>query len=111
MDITSRQAAAATSEKKRSVDLNSRSSTTPISSAVANFDLLPDIAFVRLPTVVAVTSLSAATVWRYVLAGRLPQPQKLGPNVTAWKVGELRRAIGAFSAAATVVTAARKVAA
>jgi predicted DNA-binding transcriptional regulator AlpA len=56
------------------------------------FDDLPDSAFVRLPTVKVLKSASSATIWRWVKAGRLPAPHKLSPGVTAWNVGELRRA-------------------
>lgn len=61
-------------------------------AALAAFDSLPDAAHVRLPVVAALKSVSPATVWRWVKAGRLPAPVKLGPGVTAWKVGDLRRA-------------------
>ena len=44
-----------------------------------------------LPVVAALYSVGPATVWRWVKAGRLPAPVKLGPNTTAWRVGELRR--------------------
>lgn len=55
------------------------------------FDSLPNSAYVRLPTVAALRSSSPATVWRHVKAGLLPAPVKLGPNITAWRVGDLRR--------------------
>ena len=61
-----------------------------IPAALAQFDSLPDSAHVRLPTVAAWRGISPATVWRWVQTGRLPAPTKLG-NVTAWKVGDLRR--------------------
>lgn len=32
----------------------------------------------------------SSTWWRWVRSGRAPQPVKLGPGVTAWKVGDLR---------------------
>lgn len=63
-----------------------------IPAALAQFDDLPDSASVRLPVVAALNGISAPTVWRWVKAGRLPAPKKLGPNTTAWNVGELRRA-------------------
>lgn len=62
-----------------------------IPTALANFDQLPDSAFVRLPVVAALNGISAPTVWRWVKAGRLPQPSKRGPNTTAWNVGALRQ--------------------
>ena len=59
--------------------------------SLAQFDTLPASAHVRLPVVAALYSVGPATVWRWVKAGRLPAPVKLGPNTTAWRVGELRR--------------------
>jgi len=59
---------------------------------LAEFDQLPDSAFVRLPVVRAVNgNVGSATVWRWCKAGILPAPHKIGPNTTAWNVGELRR--------------------
>jgi predicted DNA-binding transcriptional regulator AlpA len=69
-----------------------------IPAALANFDSLPDSAHVRLPVVAAWRSSSPATVWRHVKAGLLPAPVKLGPNTTAWRVGDLRRAMGEVAA-------------
>lgn len=64
-----------------------------ISAALVNFDRLPNAAHVRLPVVAALNGISPATVWRWVKSGRLPAPSKLGPKTTAWKVGDLRRAM------------------
>jgi predicted DNA-binding transcriptional regulator AlpA len=64
-----------------------------IPAALAQFDSLPDSAHVRLPVVAALNGISDPTVWRWVKAGRLPQPVKLGPNTTGWRVGDLRRAL------------------
>jgi len=63
-----------------------------ISATLAQFDHLPDAAHVRLPVVAALYSVSTPTVWRWVKSGRIPAAHKLGPNTTAWNVGELRRA-------------------
>lgn len=63
-----------------------------IPSALANFDVLPDSAFVRLPVVAGLNGISPATAWRWVKSGRLPAPIKTGPNTTVWRVGDLRRA-------------------
>lgn len=64
--------------------------STPAPS-LAHFDFLPESAHVRLPVVAALHGVGPATVWRWVKSGRLPAPVKLGPNTTAWRVGELRR--------------------
>ena len=70
---------------------NGATTSPAIPSALANFDRLPDSAFVRLPVVCALRGISAPTAWRWVRSGHLPAPVKLGPNTSAWNVGELRR--------------------
>lgn len=59
--------------------------------ALAQFDSLPDSAFVRLPTVASLYGVSGRTIWRWSRAGLLPEPKKLGPQVVGWNVGDLRR--------------------
>lgn len=60
---------------------------------LSGFDNLPDAAHVRLPVVQALFACSDETIRRRVKAGHLPAPRKLGPRVTAWNVGDLRRAL------------------
>lgn len=62
-------------------------------SALANFDSLPDAANVRLPVVAALFACSTVTVWRRVKKGTLPAGRKLSEGVTAWNVGQLRKAL------------------
>lgn len=62
-----------------------------IPAALAQFDQLPDSAYVRLPVVAGRYGISDPTVWRWVKSGRLPAPVKIGPNTTAWRVGDLRQ--------------------
>jgi predicted DNA-binding transcriptional regulator AlpA len=69
-------------------------------SALADFDRLPDSAFVRLPTVSNLFACHPCTVWRRVKGGTLPRPVKLGPQSTAWRVGDLRAALAALAEAA-----------
>lgn len=57
------------------------------------FDDLPGSALVRIDVVKGLLSISASTVYRWVLAGRLPQPKKLGPKTTVWRVADLRQFI------------------
>jgi len=66
-----------------------------IPESLKNFDSLPDSANVRLPVVSALKACSAATVWRMVKRGDLPAPRKLSQRITAWNVGELRKALAA----------------
>ena len=70
------------------------SSEGSIPSALKNFSNLPDDAFVRLPVVAALYSVSSSTVWRMVRAGKIPCPKRHFSRVTAWNVGELRAALG-----------------
>jgi len=65
----------------------------PVPDALRHFDALPDSANVRQPVVEALYGCSGATVWRGVKRGTIPPPRKLSARVTAWNVGELRRAL------------------
>ena len=62
-------------------------------SALQQFDLLPDIANVRLPIVMALWGVSSATVWRNIKNGNIPKPRKLTSRTTVFNVGELRAAL------------------
>jgi prophage regulatory protein len=53
--------------------------------------LLLEHGFVRLPAILAVFPVSRSTWWAGVKSGRFPQPVKLGPRLTAWKVADIRR--------------------
>ncbi len=71
----------------------SRSNLAPADqSALNNFDQLPDSAEVSVRVIAARHSISNPTVWRWTIAGKLPQPIRRG-GVTRWNVGELRRAL------------------
>ena len=79
---------------------------TPRVSA-ANFDTLPDGAFIRQsqlvqspkrPDTPAPLPFSAPTLWRKAKAGTLPAPVKLSERVTAWNVGSVRAWIASHCA-------------
>lgn len=65
---------------------------------LANFDALPDSAFIRERQLVqgphrdtlAPLPFSAPTLWRKVKAGTFPKPTKLSERVTAWRVRDVR---------------------
>lgn len=62
-----------------------------------NFDQLPDSANVRITVVMALLGqCSDCTIWRMSKDGRLPKPRKLTGKLTAWNVGELRKALAAI---------------
>lgn len=73
----------------------SNAERSQIPEALKNFDSLPDSANVRLPVVAALVGCSTATVWRMVKRGALPAARKVSERVTAWNVGELRKALAA----------------
>lgn len=60
-----------------------------INPALSNFSQLPNEAQVRLPVVKGILSVSGATVWRMVRAGKL-KTYKLTERTTTFNVGELR---------------------
>ena len=72
-----------------------RTAQSAIPDALKNFDSLPDSANVRQPVVQGLVGCSHATIWRMVKKGSLPAPRKLSERVTAWNVGELRKALAA----------------
>ena len=61
-----------------------------IPKVLANFDAMPDSAFIRLPIVLALYGISSSTVRRACKAQRFPLPRKLSERVAAWSVAEIR---------------------
>lgn len=57
-----------------------------------NFDNLPNEAFIRQSQLIngGIVPFSASTLWRRVKKLRFPQPTKLGDQITAWRVGDIR---------------------
>ena len=72
-----------------------RTDPSAIPDALTNYDSVPDSAHVRLPVVRALYGCSSANVWRNVRKGVIPAPRKLSERVTAWNVGDLRKALAA----------------
>jgi len=65
-----------------------------MNSSLSMFDKLPDSANVRLPIVMALFGVSAATVWRNSkVNGFIPKPRKLTPRTTVWSVKDLREVL------------------
>lgn len=64
---------------------------------------LPEVGFLRLsqiigdtkasPPIPALIPVSKSSWWKGVKAGRYPQPVKLGPRTTAWKIADIRALI------------------
>ena len=75
--------------------MKQQTETSAIPDALKNFDSLPDSANVRCPVVQGLYSCSAATINRMVSRGELPAPRRLSRRVSAWNVGDLRKALAA----------------
>ena len=57
---------------------------------------LPETGFVRLTSILAPNGpipVSKSTWWAGIKTGRFPQPVKLGPRITAWRVEDIRALI------------------
>ncbi len=61
-----------------------------IPEALAQFESTPNSAFIRLPIIMRLYGVSAATIWRGVKNGTIPKPSKLTERTTAWNVGLVR---------------------
>lgn len=64
-----------------------------IPDALANFDQLPDSAYIRLPVMIGLFGVSAASIWRGVKNQSIPTPVKLTERTTAWNVRLVREAL------------------
>ena len=64
-----------------------------IPDALANFDQLPDSAYIRLPVMIGLFGISAASIWRGVKNQSIPKPIKLTERTTAWNVLLVREAL------------------
>ena len=70
---------------------------------MANAGSLPETGYLRLrqiigdpkadPPVPPLIPVSRSTWWAGVASGRFPQPLKLSPGVTAWRVEDIRALI------------------
>ena len=69
--------------------------TKAIPEGLANFDKLPDCAFIRLPVMIGLYGVSSASIWRGVKNSTIPKPVKLTERTTAWSVKLVRAALAA----------------
>ena len=78
---------------------NQRKTPTPSSGIpleLTHFDQLPDSAHVRLPVVRGLFgNASPPTIYRAIKRGTIPAPVRLSENISAWNVGQLRKALAA----------------
>jgi predicted DNA-binding transcriptional regulator AlpA len=70
-----------------------------IPDALANFDKLPDCAYIRLPVMIGLFGISSASIWRGVKNQSIPKPVKLTERTTAWNVGLIRADLAAKAVA------------
>ena len=70
-----------------------KSETIP--EALANFDQLPDSAYIRLPVMKGLYGVSSASIWRGVKRLTIPSPVKLTERTTAWSVKAIRADLAA----------------
>lgn len=47
--------------------------------------------YLKIKDVVAITSLSSATIYRYISARTFPAGRVLGPNCVRWRESEIRQ--------------------
>ena len=73
------------------------SAAVAVDPSISGFDLLPNTARVRVPTVAAMLGVSVPTTWRYAANGTLPKPSKLA-GATTWSVGQIRQVIAGMQA-------------
>jgi prophage regulatory protein len=55
------------------------------------YGAMPATGYMRQSQLIpAIFPFSSATLWRKVKAGTFPEPVKLGPRITAWRVEDIR---------------------
>lgn len=54
---------------------------------------LPENGCIRLKHILQLIDIGKSSWWKGVRDGRFPQPIKLGPRITAWRVEDIRRLI------------------
>lgn len=58
---------------------------------------LPEIGFVRLPTILKLIPIGKSSWWRGVQEGIYPKPVKINKRTTAWRVEDIRNLINQFN--------------
>ena len=58
---------------------------------------IPSTGFMRISEVLTVIPISRSSWWAGVKSGRYPKPVKLSARVTAWRVGDIRALVDAYS--------------
>ena len=66
---------------------------------------LPPEALIRMPQLRALTGLGKTSIYKYMRAGVLPKPVRLGERLSAWRAGEVSEALQRIGAQAAKGTA------
>jgi len=72
-----------------------------VKDGVKRSPVLPEIGFLREPTVLALIPVSRASWWQGIKCGRFPKPVRLGPRTVAWRVQDIRELIERLSSGGT----------
>lgn len=70
--------------------LRSGETRNVLTSAIANFDNLPDSALLDVRTIAVLACRSRASIWRDVRDGRLAKPITIGTQARRWRVRDVR---------------------
>lgn len=68
---------------------------SPIQKLDALRKKMPQAGYIRQAGLLGIVPISPATLWRWVQKGTFPQPCKLSPRVTAWRIEDVRQWLGA----------------
>lgn len=52
---------------------------------------MPHAGYIRQAGLLAMLPISSATLWRWVSKGDFPQPVKLSPRITAWRLSDVQK--------------------
>ncbi len=88
------------STEARATDSTTKRPRSPAKPQPIEAASLPD-ALLRVATVIAITGLSSATVYRKVATGEFPEPIRLGARCTRWHAASVRAWLAAQTATAT----------
>ena len=64
---------------------------------------LPNEGFIRLPKVLEIIPVSRSEWYAGIASGKYPAPTKLGPNMSAWNVKDIRKLINKFESTAILL--------
>ncbi|MDO9050981.1 MAG: AlpA family phage regulatory protein [Methylotenera sp.] len=68
------------------------------STVLSQFSSMPDAGYIRLPVMIALYGVSAATIWRCAQKSIIPPAVRLTTRTTGWNVGLVRADLAAKAA-------------